>query len=189
MIDLRAAALVCSVAYATAACGLARPQVTERATQDAARELADRLTVPFGCEETFVVRDDESTVVLAVTVPGLLERARGVDLPYEKELEVGSAEIIVRLEQGADLDHWCTDVMARPPRIDTVWIGISGKATVVLIERRPESASGGGDARPVPTRARLKLGPTVLAREDLADETVRLPGLEIEATLGVPGGG
>jgi len=63
-----------------------------------------------------------------------------------------------------------------------------GKTTVVLVARRPDLPSGGG-ARPTPVDATVRLGPTVLAREGRRDETLRLPELEIAATLGVPAGG
>lgn len=154
----------------------------------AAAPDVERLTVHLGCDETFVARDAESAVALAVTVPGILERARGAALPYREKLAVGGAGIEMRLELGADLGHWCTDVMERPPRIDSTWLGVSGTATIVLVARRPDLPSGGG-ARPTPVDATVHLGPTVLAREGRRDETLRLPELEIAATLGVPAGG
>jgi hypothetical protein len=65
---------------------------------------------------------------------------------------------------------------------------VEGTATVVLLEHRPDLPSGGG-ARPTPVDATVRLGPTVLGREGRRDETLRLPEVEIAATLGVPAGG
>ncbi len=157
--------------------------------QDAGPAVVDRLTVQFGCDETFVARDPESTVVLAVQVPGILERSRGADLPYHEEIGLGEPGIVVRLEQGADLDHWCTDVMARPPRIDATWVGVSGMAKIDLVKRRTGNPSEEGRTRQVPTAAVVRLGRAILAREDRPEEKLTLPDLEIAATLGMPGGG
>jgi len=172
-----------------AACGLSGATLRAPAAVDSGASLAGRLTVQSGCEETFVARDPKSTAVLAVQVPGILERSRGAGLPYREKLRLGGHEVVVRLEQGADLDHWCTDVMARPPRIEATWAGVSGTATVELVARSTGSSSGAGGARTAPTSAVVRLRRVILAREGRPDETLTLPGLEIRANLGVPGGG
>jgi hypothetical protein len=164
------------------------PPAAAASSRAAAAALVERLSVEIGCDETFVARDAESTVALSVTVQGILRRARDAALPYREELAIGGPGIEVRLEQGADLDHWCSDVMERPPRIDTAWLGVAGTATIVLVERRPDDPSGGG-TRPPPVAATMRLGQAVLAREGRREETLRLPALEIAATLGVPAGG
>lgn len=181
--------LICTLVGVAAACGRPDADSKDRPTaSDVTPVLVDRLTEQFGCDETFVARDPEGTIVLAFQVPGILERSRGAALPYSEKIQVGGPGIVVQLEQGADLDHWCTDVMARPPRIDAAWVGVSGVA-VVVVERRVPNAAGGGGTRPAPAAARVRLGPTVLARQDRRDERLTIPGLEIAATLGVPGGG
>lgn len=164
----------------TTACGLsaAGPETSARSSDTG---LADELTVQFGCDETFVVRNASSTMVLAVGVPGLLDRARDGELPYRETLDVGSEDVDVRLEEGADLDHWCTDVMARPPRIDEVWLGVSGTVVVEVTERIPERARA--------VRGVVRLESIVLAGEDAPERTRAPVDLEIHATVGIPGGG
>ncbi len=145
--------------------------------------VVDRLTQHFGCDENFVAKDSESTVVLGVGVPGVLKRALEAELPYREELTVGPT-LDIRLEQGADLDHWCTDMLARPPRIDATWAAREGRATVTVLERAPAPA---GYSR-VPTRASIALRDLVLQRPG-TDETLVVPTFTIEATIGVPAGG
>lgn len=151
------------------------------------------LDVRSGCDETFVARDAAATVVLVVRVPGVLERARGTELPYREVLDVRDGEteaspITVRLEEGTGLDYHCTDVLDGPPRIGAAWVGVAGAATVELVERLPASPTARAD-RPPPTRARVWLDGVVLAPVDGSGERRRLPRLELSATLGVPGGG
>ncbi len=141
----------------------------------------DELTVQLGCDETFVARNPSATVVLAVRVPGLLDRVREAELPYREKLDVASPELDVRLEEGADLEHWCTDVMARPPRIDAVWLGVSGTVVVEVTERIPERSRA--------VRGIVRLESVVLARKDALESRRKLAELEIRATVGVPGGG
>lgn len=154
----------------------------------------EELAVESGCDELFVARNPQSTLVLVVRVPGILERAQGAELPYREVLEVRDGEgegerggdgIAVRLEEGADLDYWCTDVLERPPRIDAAWVGVAGTAAVELVERLPASPTARGD-RPPPTRAVVRLDGVVLAPADGGNERRPLPDLEIDATLGVP---
>lgn len=187
--SLLALGLVCSLVGAAAASGDPKSQSTgSSVVSETAAGIVDRLTEQFGCNETLVAANPEATAVLVVQVRGILERSRGADLPYTEELQVGGPGIAVRLEQGADLDYWCTDMMARPPRIDAAWVGVSGVATVVVERRVPKAASGGG-TRPTPAAAVVRLGPTVLARDDDPDQRLTIRGLEIAATLGEPAGG
>jgi hypothetical protein len=184
----RAGLALAALLGAVAACG--RPGADFHApppTPISGRALVDRLAVHSGCDETFVARDPESTLVLAVQVPGILERSRAAALPYREVIAIGGPGIVVRLEQGADLDYWCTDVFERPARVDAAWTGVAGVATVT-IERRA-AAREATDPRPPPSAAGLRLGPAVLAREDRREERLTLPELEIAATLGLPGGG
>jgi hypothetical protein len=189
MRPFRAAALASTLLGAAAACGLNGADSAAKPAPAAAPPAAERLTVELGCDETFVAKDPAGTAVLAVTVPGLLDRARGAELPASETIAVGGPGIEVRLEQGADLDHWCTDVMARPPRIDAAWTGVTGTATVTLVARRGDHPPTGGGGRPPPTAAVVRLVSVVVAREGSRGERLELPDLEIAATLGVPGGG
>lgn len=184
----RPALALAALLLTAAACRLpaAAPQPPAAAAEGAA--LAARLTVHTGCDETFVARDPQKTVILAVDVPGILGRARRAGLPYRERLALGERGIVVRLERGADLDHWCNDVLERPPRIDAVWLGIEGTATVEVSEERGGSPPA-GTTRPPPAAAVVRLGRSVLAREHHPDERLALPPLEIAATLGVAGGG
>jgi hypothetical protein len=152
------------------------------AGSDAGPSILGRLTVRSGCDETFVARDPQGTLVLVVRVPGILARSRA-QRPYREELDVGEAGLAVRLEQGADLDYWCTDMLTRPPRVDVAWVGVSGRATVVLSEPGAQGDTGRG----VP--AVVHLGPVVLEREGGREDKLTLPGLDLSARLGVPGGG
>jgi hypothetical protein len=150
---------------------------------------AEQLTEQFGCDETFVAKDSKSTSVLSVQMPGLLKRSQGQRLPYSEELAVGGNAVVVRLESGTNLNHWCTDLMERPPRIVAVWIGVSGQATVVLVERQTRDRAEGAHVRTVPISAILRVKEVILMREYGGEGKVTLPDLEIAATLGVPGGG
>ncbi|HEX2163080.1 MAG TPA: hypothetical protein VHM02_03960 [Thermoanaerobaculia bacterium] len=175
-----------------AACGASQPgAATARrdaaappAPPAAARVEVDELTVQHGCDETFVARDPAATTVVTVEVPGLLARSREATLPYRETLEVSAGRLDVRLEQGLDLEHWCTDVMSRPPRIASAWTAVSGTATV-LVHRRDDTAAGGSPA----VAATVRLSRTVLADAAGEERRIELPPLTVSAQLGRPGGG
>lgn len=160
------------------------------ASNVASEEVAvEHLTQQFGCEDIFVAKNVASTVVLSIRIPGIVARSRGAELPYREEIQIGGPKIIVLVEQGADLDHWCTDIMARPPRIDTTWVGVSGTAVVELQERDTRRPLSEYTDRPIPTRATLSLGPVTLERQNSSGDRNRIPELKIQATLGEPPGG
>lgn len=172
----------------TACEGICADNATMRKAPDMHADLAPKLTEEFGCDEIFVAKNPESTLALVVSIPGILSRSLGVQLPYQEEIDVGDPGIRVQLEQGIDLDHWCTDIMARPPRIETVWVGVQGKASVTIEQIKDEPADQQIDRR-APARARLHLNRTIFVREDCPSEKLQISSLEIQATIGEPAGG
>ena len=123
-------------------------------------------------------------------IPGLLKRSRELELPFTEELLVGKDSLVIQLESGTNLDYWCTHLMERPPVVASVWKGLSGEASVVLVERHARYGGKGIHSTTVPVSAVLRLKQVVLARQGSEGrEVMTLPNYEIAATLGVPGGG
>ncbi len=148
----------------------------------------DRLSDRFGCDETLVAKDPEGTIALAVRVPGVLRRALGAELPYREELVAGDPGLDIRLEQGSDLNHWCTDTLDRPPRVDATWFASEGTATVTVARRLRQPAPAHAGSWRVPTSASVRLEALVLKR-DRNGETLEIPSFTIEAAIGAPAGG